>query len=411
MKKRHTDSPQPDAESTSQAPGIGAQRNGRNAPDAMVPHETAETTRVEPDVEEAPGADSAGSDDLFLDPYRVARAKYLLKTLAPPQDSPDDADRPPSASNAPSAPPSAPGAPGAPGAHPSASNAPNAPKAPRAPKAPSAPSPVEPRDSDAGADDRAREAASDSGVDDSDVKRDRRSGLLQRFRSRQTVIALCLLILVVVNVLLVRSALQRDTDPAGPVGDDDNAPAGRSTGNSFVVPSPPPAAQEFGSYARSRVTQDGQVRVRQWIQSSRPLDGIRLEMPSLPDGSRARVTNVLVAADEVVVDTPRTLDASRQRLSFDAPARSVYVRYTLDGVVERSPSVPGRALIRATALDVRPRSGPSRITVVGEDVLSTSCAPTPATPRPCGEPAKGRWVVVLRGADRADTVMAQVNLT
>jgi hypothetical protein len=218
-----------------------------------------------------------------------------------------------------------------------------------------------------------------------------------------------LILTVVITVFLVRSQF-RSPDTGKPT----------HSGASSPVPHrldqrPPPAARDFGSYVESRIAADGDVHVTQWIQNEEPLSTIELEVPPQPDGSRsARATGLSVAADREVVDVPDTVDADGRRLRFDTPATVVHLRYTLHGLVERSPSAPGRALIRATALKVGygHRSGPVRIVVINDKVLSAACsASQTAAPRPCGAPADGRWNVVLHGRHRTDSVMAQVDLS
>jgi cellulose synthase (UDP-forming) len=201
---------------------------------------------------------------------------------------------------------------------------------------------------------------------------------------------------------------ERDTATAAPSADADDSmlQAGADT------PGPPAEAPSTGSYVQARVTAGGDVRVRQWIQSRKPMASVALELPELPDSSRSvRATDVLVAADRVVLAEQRPIEASTRRLDLPDPAKLLYVRYTLKGVVERSPSAPGRALAHATALQVQPSPGPSHLSVRSQDVLTASCAADQTSlPRPCGAPSDDGWTVVLRGDQRRDSVVAQVNL-
>jgi hypothetical protein len=106
---------------------------------------------------------------------------------------------------------------------------------------------------------------------------------------------------------------------------------------------------------------------------------------------------------------------SRERYELDVPVRVVRIVYTIKGGVERSPSAPGRALARVTALDVRyaGRTGPTAIDIVGPRVRNAACTTREdqAQPRPCGTPGRKGWQVTLTGAHRVDEVMAQVDLT
>ena len=85
------------------------------------------------------------------------------------------------------------------------------------------------------------------------------------------------------------------------------------------------------------------------------------------------------------------------------------------GAVERSGSVPGRALATVTALDVDmiPPLVATTYAVSGGDVLALACAPDEpddAVPAPCGAPAGRGWRVERAGNDRNDVVIAQLDL-
>jgi hypothetical protein len=241
---------------------------------------------------------------------------------------------------------------------------------------------------------------------------DQPTGDRHSFWVRDALLIGCLALVVALSILYI-------VRPIIPHNGSGSATGGTSTTQTArpgaaAVPQPPPAAPEVGSYVESRIGANGDVLVRQWIRSPKALSGIRLEVPVVPGGSKIRATGLSVAADRSAVAAPKVVGASGRQLHFDKPAKAVYVRYTLHGVVERSPSVPGRALARLTMLHVgySPRTGPSLVTLLNAKVLSTACASTPsAVPRPCGAPEKGAWRVVLHGADRSDAVMAQVNLS
>ena len=190
--------------------------------------------------------------------------------------------------------------------------------------------------------------------------------------------------------------------------------SGEPVGVRFLDIVPPQEAREVGSYTESRIDSNGEVRVTQWIRSRQPLAGVRLRMPSLPGVGSAQATDLLVAADRRILAEPQSLGAAGGQVIFATPARVVYLSYTLKGVLERSPSARGRALVPATALtvDYTPRTGPARLTLMGDTVLSAACSATAsASPRPCGAPSDGSWIVMLHGAERGDSVAAQVNLS
>jgi hypothetical protein len=115
----------------------------------------------------------------------------------------------------------------------------------------------------------------------------------------------------------------------------------------------------------------------------------------------------------LITKGPTTVSDEVVRIPFSWPASLVYLRYDLHGVLERSPSVPGRVLLGAAALKVRHdlSKGPTRIVIAAPKVLSAACRTGgEASLRPCGAPTEDGWVVLLKGAERQDSVMAQLNL-
>ena len=206
---------------------------------------------------------------------------------------------------------------------------------------------------------------------------------------------------LVAGLVLVRG------DDSGP----EAAPA------NIVPPDRPNAGEGTGSYARSRILPNGDIEVTQWIHAGTPLRSIDLRMPTAARGAHGRATDVTVAVGRTLVEGPTSVDGHRRRYAFPSPSTGVFLRYRLTDVVDRSPSVPGRALARVTSLiplgDVT--DGPTRIDIEGAEVMSAACtaaATSPGGPHPCGAPAPGRrWRVTLYDAQRAETVQAQVNLT
>ncbi|HYO41128.1 MAG TPA: glycosyltransferase family 2 protein [Nocardioidaceae bacterium] len=259
---------------------------------------------------------------------------------------------------------------------------------------------------------------------------ERRSRALSPVLLRAAVAIVALLVVAEAVLLLVRrdpnqtdssssagSSAGASGDPSAAAGADPSAGAGGGASDPAaarpLAAEPPPEASQPGTYVETRVSAAGDVQVEQWVRGTRPLRGIDLTLPAAAPGDRpVRATDVEVAADRVPVDAPGTIDVAQARVSFDSPADVVHVRYTLDGVVERSASAPGRALVRALALRVRPMAGPARMRVTGPEVLSAACDSGPsAAPRPCGGPDEEGWTVDLRGPQRDDLVMAQVNLS
>jgi len=192
-------------------------------------------------------------------------------------------------------------------------------------------------------------------------------------------------------------------------------------------PTPPRAVVELpaglpsiGSYVETRVLADGSLRVSHWVRSPEPVTALSVRVPYVGelDGS-LEASEVTVVAD----GAPRILDAGLSIVTaagpqtyYFPPADVVHVTYLLTGVLERSPSVPGRALARMTSLslDYRFERGPHRVRVVGAKILTMACnsvGPVLVPERPCGAPVGAGWEVVLRGSQRDDRVVAQLNLT
>jgi hypothetical protein len=180
--------------------------------------------------------------------------------------------------------------------------------------------------------------------------------------------------------------------------------------------SPPSELPKVGSAVESRVTRDGRIVVTHWVRTRAPLTVINLQRP--------RATNY--SGDTQVTGNRMTSDGGRAGGTGDGtdqtfrlggrPATLVRVTYTLSGAVERSSSVQGRALVRTTAVPVTadiPLRGPVVVTVRAPKVLSSACIkPERLEPslRPCGAPVDVGWRVTLRGDDRQDQVIAQVDL-
>ena len=215
---------------------------------------------------------------------------------------------------------------------------------------------------------------------------------------------------VVVMVLLAASAALGFR-----AGLDDHEPtAADPTPGRADVGVPPDELPVTGSAIESRLKADGDIVVTQWIRSRIPVTRLAVRTPPDTAGG-VRVGEVTVVADGEAV--PPLQDAATRplRFSFGAPAQLVHVRYVLTRALDRSSSVPGRALVRRTFLrvDQHPQQGPTVVTVKAPEVLSLSCStprPVLSTPRPCGSATAGGWRVTLRGGDRRNEVMAQVGL-
>lgn len=204
--------------------------------------------------------------------------------------------------------------------------------------------------------------------------------------------ALALVVVTVVTVVLTRPP------DAGGSGLAEAAP-------SRVLPlAVPPALPGQGSLVDARIGRHGRLSVVTWIRSATPLAQLQLSLPDvvgLP--ATARAASVRVAGDRRFVTGPTEVHSSPQTYTFARPSRLVFVSYRLLGVAERRSPSAGRALLRATRLDLLSRaSGPVRVRLHGAAVLSAACLPPGGTATvPCGAPnASESWRVELRGADR-----------
>jgi hypothetical protein len=218
-----------------------------------------------------------------------------------------------------------------------------------------------------------------------------------------TVVVLGLLVVVAVAVFLLRSP--------DPVSAPDKARAPDR------VPAAPVDLAPQTSYVDVRIRPSGVVRVRHWIRSDAGVSRLGLSVPlnirAVAGSPPVRVRNVLVVADGRAVSRGEWLRNGRGSYNF-AGSTEVFVRYVLDGAVERSGSAPGRALARLIALEVD-LSPPLRATtyaVSGGEVLDLACSARSvgAVPYPCGSPAGAGWKVRLAQADRHAVVSAQLDL-
>ena len=213
---------------------------------------------------------------------------------------------------------------------------------------------------------------------------------------------LVLAAMVVVVVFVVRGDDPGEPSASGPEG----------------VPTAPVALAPRSSVVDARITPSGDVVVRQWIRSASNLFGIGLSPPPgagvAAGSSPVRVRDVWVFADGRQALGPEQVKKDGGYYPFAAGTDDVFLSYQLEGAVERSGSVPRRALATVTAVDVdlNPPLVATTYAVSGGDVLNLACsAPVPeAVPVPCGEPVDSGWRVRLENADRTDVVTAQLDL-
>jgi hypothetical protein len=206
------------------------------------------------------------------------------------------------------------------------------------------------------------------------------------------------------------------------LGDDDDEAAStpESTRRSpRAVPPPPADAPAEGMYVVSNVTEDGQVDVQTWVRSPSPLDELELTTtdPDLLPGSVESLDLVVRALDGTMLAHRDSVGTNHQRIRLRAPATDLYFSYTIDGAMDdASETVAGRALARVLAMDVDYAGAGGvvrRLVSAPGTVLNVACLrPTEdfdAAPRPCGRATgDGDWVVDLRGPDRGDRLLAQL---
>jgi hypothetical protein len=193
--------------------------------------------------------------------------------------------------------------------------------------------------------------------------------------------------------------------------------SGRQSDEPGEAPVPPAALPLLGSYITSEVRADGTIRVTQWIRSWATFSSLTLSAYDAPLPPGEPVAKDLRAVDDGgrVLVAGAVVGTESRRLEFARPTRFLELTYELQGAVDRSGTVPGRALAAITFLDVDYASagGSTTVLVTGGSVLNLACAPATAAPsesRPCGAPEGQGWRVTLSADDREDRVTAQLDL-
>ncbi len=224
--------------------------------------------------------------------------------------------------------------------------------------------------------------------------------------------ALGAVLVVAVLVVLGFRALAKDDDPA--------PASGTSTPRSRVTPpATPPEVPTEGMYVVSDVTADGDVQVQTWLRSATPVSQLDLTTtdPDLLPGSVESLDLIVRTMDGKLVAHRDTVGTNPQRIRLREPATELWFSYTVDGGMDdASSTVQGRSLARVLAMDVDYEGAAGvvrRLVTAPGTVLNVACLrPSEdfdATPRPCGQPTDdGDWLVDLRGADRDDRLLAQL---
>ncbi len=153
-----------------------------------------------------------------------------------------------------------------------------------------------------------------------------------------------------------------------------------------------------GTHSEITVLPTGDLAVRQLIQSTTPLSGLSLSVPTDPFLDEGpQVSDLHVVADGVAVDVPRSLGSTPVSFSV-AGAQTIDLMYRLSGVLVRSTSRPKRALARAIWLDAdyEPRGGSTTVSFKGATLLDLVCTNRSGggAAVPCGQRAEsGDWEV------------------
>lgn len=217
---------------------------------------------------------------------------------------------------------------------------------------------------------------------------------------------------IAVAALLVESVLVVRTLSA------DHESAGADVRVERLVP--PRSLPSRGMLVSSRVRADGSVAVTQWIRSPQGIDQVTILAPgSTGAPGSPRVANVRLVGDGgAVLADGIAVGSSPRQVRLDRPTSVLQVTYVLDGVAERSSTVPGRLLVQAlaTGLVTNARSGPTIVTAeapVGAEVLNLACSDARSSVellRPCGNPDGTGWQVRLSPTASVGRVVAQVDL-
>ncbi len=188
-----------------------------------------------------------------------------------------------------------------------------------------------------------------------------------------------------------------------------------SLSNNFA---PPTHLRPDTSFVRSRVLPSGDLEVTHWIHSRSWMYAVTLDIPQVAGLSPRSVsaTQVTLASNGLRTIRFASIGIALGMRTFQLPpTHSLYIRYRLSGVVERSFGTSDRALARITSLDVgtATRLVNTTRTVVGARVLNLACTPDRPTglTTPCGTEHGGNWIVRLNGAEETNQVMAQLDMS
>jgi hypothetical protein len=203
-------------------------------------------------------------------------------------------------------------------------------------------------------------------------------------------------------------------------GGDDGTPSSREPRSRATVPSAPTDAPAEGMYVVSHVTSGGDVEVQTWLRAPQPISQLRMATtdPDLLPGSVESLDLVVRTMDGKVAAHRDGIGTNHQTIRLREPATDLYFTYVVaGGIDDATATVPGRHLARVLAMDVdyKGASGGAvrRLVTADGTILNVAClrprSGFQAAPRACGRPVgDGDWLVDLRGPDRRDRLLAQL---
>ena len=205
------------------------------------------------------------------------------------------------------------------------------------------------------------------------------------------------------------------------LGGDDKEPAAAppSERSAREVPPPPADAPGEGMYVLSSVGADGAVEVKTWLRVAAPVSELRMTTtdPDLLPGSVESLDLRVHGLDGTLLAQRDSVGTNPQRIRLRAAASELFFSYTIDGAMDdASQTVQNRTLARVLGMDVDYDGVGGvvrRVVTSSGTVLNVACIrPTDdfdESPRPCGKPTgDGDWTVDLRGDDRQDRLLAQL---
>ena len=158
-----------------------------------------------------------------------------------------------------------------------------------------------------------------------------------------------------------------------------------------------PGLSRPGIHLSVSPTRSGELAVVERIITPRPISVLPLAAPPrVPrgDGPDARLTDLVVAADDVVVPVGGSGEVGQEReLSLPRPATTFELRYRVVDAVERSASAPPERV----TLSLRPaasgalETSPAVVQVRGVAVHALVCLDAPPEQQLCGVDDRGGW--------------------